>query len=153
MQHLRFPPASLLPLGMLLLALPARAVEAPPLPNRAVEAPPLPAGARPVTAPPARPAAPAPLPAPATPAAPVLRPDGPLQVTLYGPEKPKLTLGRGNDLVLVVGAPGHGPGSLTQVLYDDTIPKEAHPKVEVLWPAAKPGEKPIKELYELKERC
>lgn len=76
MQRLRVLPASLLPLGMLLLALPAQAVEAPPLPNRAVEAPPLPAGVPPVTAPgTVRPAAPAPVPAtPAAPAAPTLRP-------------------------------------------------------------------------------
>ncbi len=68
MPRLRFLPVSLLPLGMLLLALPAQAVEAPPLPNRAVEAPPMPAGAPPVAAPATRPVAPAAIPAPAAPA-------------------------------------------------------------------------------------
>lgn len=84
--------------------------------------------------------------------APVLHLDGPTQITLYGP-KPSLTLGRGNDLVLAAGTAGRGPGTLAMLLYDDTIPKEAHPRVEVSWPGARSGDKPLKELYELKDRC
>jgi hypothetical protein len=84
--------------------------------------------------------------------APVVHPDGPLQITLYGP-KPSLILDRGNDLVLVAGAAGRGPGTLSMLLYDEAIPEGAHPKVEVAWPGAREGDKPVKETYELKERC
>lgn len=83
--------------------------------------------------------------------APVVHLGGPLQVTLYG-WKTTLTLGRDNDLVLVVGSPGRGPGTLAMLAYDGTIPDAARPKVEVAWPAAKGGE-PVKELYELPLRC
>jgi hypothetical protein len=85
-------------------------------------------------------------------AAPVLHLGGPLQVTLCGP-KPSLTLGRADDLVLAVGAPGRGPGTLAMLAYDGAVPKGAHPKVEVSWPGAKKGDRPVKELYELKDRC
>jgi hypothetical protein len=85
-------------------------------------------------------------------AAPVVRPDGPLHVTFYG-EKPSLKLDRDNEVVLVVGAPGRGPGTLAMIAYQDTIPDTAHPKVKVAFPTAKAGDPPVRELYELKKRC
>ena len=80
--------------------------------------------------------------------APVVHFDGPLQVTFYG-ETPTVRLGRDNDLVLVVGTPGVGGGTIAMLAYEDTIPKDARPKVEVHWP----GDPPVKEHFELKERC
>ncbi len=80
--------------------------------------------------------------------APIIHFDGPLTVSFYG-EVPALRLGRDNDLVLAVGTPGRGGGSFAMLAYEETIPKEASPKVEVRWP----GEPPVRELFELKERC
>jgi hypothetical protein len=37
--------------------------------------------------------------------------------------------------------------------YDQTIPDTAVPRVEVLFPPAKEGDPPLRELYELSKRC
>jgi hypothetical protein len=84
--------------------------------------------------------------------APVIRFDGSLQVTLYG-EKPVLKLDRDNDLFLVVGTPGRGPGTFAMIAYEDTIPAKAVPKVEIQFLAARDKGPPVRELYELKQRC
>ena len=80
--------------------------------------------------------------------APIIHFDGPLTVTFYG-EVPTLRLGRDIDVVLMVGTPGRGGGSFAMLAYQDTIPKNVDPKVEVRWP----GDHPVKDLFELKERC
>jgi hypothetical protein len=84
--------------------------------------------------------------------APIIHLDGPLQVTVYG-EKPTLKLERGVDFVLAVGTPGLGAGTLAMLAYQDTIPDAVVPHVEVLFPAVKADDPPVRELYELKERC
>jgi hypothetical protein len=80
--------------------------------------------------------------------APVIHFDGPLTITLYG-EVPTLRLGRTEDLVLMVGTPGRGGGSFAMLQYADTIPDGVHPIVEIRGS----GNPPVKELFELKERC
>jgi hypothetical protein len=52
-----------------------------------------------------------------------------------------------------MGTPGLGPGTTAFVAYDGVIPEKAYPKVTVTYPPAKPGQPPLKELYELKKRC
>jgi hypothetical protein len=84
--------------------------------------------------------------------APIIHPDGPLQIAPYG-APPALKLERGTDFVLVVGTPGLGAGTFAMLDYDQTIPDTAVPRVEILFPAAKEGDPPVRELYELKERC
>lgn len=84
--------------------------------------------------------------------APIIYPDGPLQVTFFA-ELPTLQIGRETDVVLTVGSPGLGNGTLTMLQYDQVIPAAANPVVEVSYPAAKEGAAPVKEHYELKERC
>jgi hypothetical protein len=84
--------------------------------------------------------------------APVVRLGGPLQVTFYA-ERPALRVGRGTDLVLVVGSPGVGPGTFAMVAYEDTIPAEAKPTGSIELPAAKPGLPPLREKFEIKSRC
>ncbi len=84
--------------------------------------------------------------------APVVHFGGPLEITFYG-ELPTMRVGRGTEFVLVVGTPGVGPGTLAMLLYEDCIPKDAYPKAEVTFAPKKPGDKPVKELFELKERC
>jgi hypothetical protein len=84
--------------------------------------------------------------------APVIRLGGPLAVTFYA-ERPTLRLGRANDLVLVVGTPGRGPGTFAMLAYEDTVPAGAAPKAVVTFPSAREGGPPLRERYELKERC
>jgi hypothetical protein len=83
--------------------------------------------------------------------APILHPDGPLEITFFG-SRPTFQLGRATDAILVVGSPGLGHGTLTMLQYDQVIPAEVHPNVEIEYPAAK-GAEPVRELFELKERC
>jgi hypothetical protein len=83
--------------------------------------------------------------------APIIHLDGPMQVTFYG-ERPTLRLARDNDVVLVVGTPGRGPGTLAMLAYDRTVPEKLYPVVEVAFPGAK-DMPPTRERYELKQRC
>ena len=83
--------------------------------------------------------------------APVIHFGGPWQVTLFG--RHRLTPGRQADLVLGVGTPGQGAGTTAYVAYEGVVPKEAHPRAEIVYPPRRPGEPPVRELYELKHRC
>ena len=85
-------------------------------------------------------------------AAPIIHLDGPWEITFYA-ERPDLRLGREFDMVLVAGTPGHGPGTFAMAGYEGTIPENVRPKVEITFPGGKPGDPPLRELYELKERC
>src|SRR5262249_6470763 len=88
----------------------------------------------------------------ATPAeAPVIHCGGPLQITFYG-ELPTLRVGQASDLVLVVGTPGVGPGTFAKLGYEEVTPKNAKPRAEMMIPTAKAGH-PVKEIFELKDRC
>lgn len=83
--------------------------------------------------------------------APIIHFGGPWQITLYGPSR--LTVGRTTDLVLGVGTPGLGAGTTAFIAYEGVIPEKVYPTVEVTYPSARKGDAPVKELYELKERC
>jgi len=84
--------------------------------------------------------------------APIIHFDGPMHISLYG-ENPTLRLNRDNDLYLVVGTPGLGDGTFAMVQYAETIPEGVFPKAELVFQGGDLGKKPIKELFELKERC
>jgi hypothetical protein len=84
--------------------------------------------------------------------APVIHFDGPMHISLCG-EIPTLRLNRDNDLVLNVGTPGVGGGSFAMILYDQTISEGVFPKAEFVFQGPDPGKKPVKEPFELKERC
>lgn len=84
--------------------------------------------------------------------APVVRLGGPLEITFYA-EPPSLRVGRGAEIVLVVGTPGEGPGTFAMLSYLDTIPEDAKPVAEITYRPAKPGDKPLKELFEIEGRC
>jgi RNA polymerase sigma factor (sigma-70 family) len=84
--------------------------------------------------------------------APVIHFGGPLKVT-FEAEPPKLKLGWKNTAILVVGAPGRGPGTLAMLAYDGTIPDAAVPVVDAVFPPARAGEPSVQCRYELKERC
>jgi hypothetical protein len=77
---------------------------------------------------------------------------GPLQITFYA-ELPTLRVGRGTELSLVVGTPGVGPGTFAMLDYEGAIPKEAKPLAELTLLSARPGAPPLKEKWEIKDRC
>jgi hypothetical protein len=83
--------------------------------------------------------------------APIVHFDGPLTIAIYGYQR--LAIGRENDLTLGVGTPGLGAGTTAFVDYEGVIPKDAYPKVEIEYPAKNEGDTPVKEIYELKQRC
>jgi hypothetical protein len=84
--------------------------------------------------------------------APVINIGGPTVITFLG-EWPEMRVGRGGEFYLVVGSPGEGPGTFAMLAYEGTIPKTVYPRAEITFQPAKPGEAPLKEIFELKERC
>jgi hypothetical protein len=83
--------------------------------------------------------------------APILHFGGPWQVGLLGGQQ--LKIGRQMDVVLGVGTAGVGPGATTWIGYDGVIPADAHPTLEITFPAKQPGDPPRRERYELKQQC
>jgi hypothetical protein len=83
--------------------------------------------------------------------APVVHPDGPLAITFYS-GRPTFQLGRETDAILVVGSSGLGRGTLAMLQYDQAIPADAHPTLEIAYPA-KESDAPFRERFELKDRC
>ncbi|HKB03128.1 MAG TPA: hypothetical protein VKD90_12960 [Gemmataceae bacterium] len=83
--------------------------------------------------------------------APVIHLDGPLEVTFYS-DRPIFQMGRESDAILVVGSPGLGHGTLAMLSYEDIIPEKANPVLEVTY-AARGTNQPVREHFELKERC
>jgi hypothetical protein len=84
--------------------------------------------------------------------APVVHFGGPLQVTFYN-QLPTLRVGRGSELILVVGTPGVGPGTFAMLGYEDIIPAAAKPVVEASVPVAKAGAPPLVEKWVIQDRC
>jgi hypothetical protein len=82
--------------------------------------------------------------------APVIHFGGPWQITLYGQQT--LTRGRETDLFLGVCTLGLGSGTTAFVNYQGIVPDKAYPTVELEY-APKPGERPVREQFELKDRC
>jgi hypothetical protein len=83
--------------------------------------------------------------------APIIHFGGPLQISLFYPQR--LQVGRSVDVTLGVGSPGLGAGTMAFLFYDSVIPRTAYPKLEITYPPVRPGVPPLKELYELRGRC
>jgi hypothetical protein len=83
--------------------------------------------------------------------APVIHFGGPWTVTVSEPHR--LVLGREQDLFLRVGTPGLGAGTFAAIAYEGVIPERCYPRVEITYPPKIAGERPVKMIYELKERC
>jgi hypothetical protein len=84
--------------------------------------------------------------------APVIWLDGPLQVTFYG-GRPTWRGGRSQDTILCVGTPGVGPGMFAMAKYEGLVPPGKHPTADVRFAPKDPAKAPVKELFELPERC
>jgi hypothetical protein len=83
--------------------------------------------------------------------APIVHFGGPWQVTLFS--KHQLTIDRDTDVVLGVGSHGVGPGTWTWIEYENVIPADTFPTLDIVYPPKRPGEAPLREHYELKKRC
>lgn len=83
--------------------------------------------------------------------APILHFGGPWQVTLFG--KHQLTIDRETTVYLGVGTRGVGPGAFTWIDYENVIPTDKFPILDVVYPPKGPGDAPRREHYELKNRC
>ena len=84
--------------------------------------------------------------------APVVHAGGPLQIS-FCLERPTLRVGRSSELTLVVGSPGIGAGTFAMLAYEGTVPESARPTAEIRYQPAKPGDRPPRDLFEIKERC
>jgi len=83
--------------------------------------------------------------------APIVHFRGPLTVTLF--DRQQLTIGRQKQLDLAVGTPGLGPGTTALVGYEGFIPRDVHPRAEIVFPPEHEGSAPFRELCELEGRC
>ena len=83
--------------------------------------------------------------------APILHFGGPLRVTLDA--KQQLMIDRETDVVLGVGCQGLGSGTFTWIEYQNVIPADKYPTLDVVYPPKRPGDAPPHEHYELKQRC
>lgn len=83
--------------------------------------------------------------------APAIHLGPPFQITFHN-TRPTLRPGRDSDFTLVVGSPGVGPGTFAMIGYQDMIPNEAKPLVELVFPAHAKAP-PIKTRFEIKDRC
>lgn len=83
--------------------------------------------------------------------APILHFAGPLTVVVSG--RPTFRVNREMELYLGLGTPGRGKGTFVYTSYEGAVPSDAYPKVEIAFPAQKPGEPAVKKSYELKGRC
>lgn len=83
--------------------------------------------------------------------APILHFAGPLTVIVFG--RPTFRVNREMELYLGLGTPGRGQGTFVYTSYEGVVPPAVYPRAEIAFPAHKPGEPPVKMIYELKGRC
>ena len=83
--------------------------------------------------------------------APIVHFGGSFHVRLF--EHRALSLETDNDVRVNVGTPGAGQGTFAMVAYENLIPKNAHPKLEITWPSKRSGSPPIVTKHYLKQRC
>jgi hypothetical protein len=77
---------------------------------------------------------------------------GPLELRFMG-GPPTLRPGRDQELTLVAGTRGKGSNLFAMLAYEGVIPSGSNPVLELSYEPNRSGEKPIKELFELKKRC
>src|SRR4051812_15483413 len=80
--------------------------------------------------------------------APILHFGGPWKVTLFGSHQ--LTIDRETTVYLGVGTRGLGAGTFTWTDYENVIPIDKFPTLDIVYPPKRPGDRPLREHYELK---
>ena len=83
--------------------------------------------------------------------APIIHFGGPWRVTLFGSHR--LTIARDTTVYLGVGTPGVGAGTFTWMDYENVIPTDKFPTLEIVYTPKRPSDSPPREHYELKKRC
>jgi len=83
--------------------------------------------------------------------APIIHFGGPWSILLS--EKGDLLIGREADFYAAAGTPGLGAGTTAFIEYEKLIPTELRPIVEISYPPKLTGGPPVRESFELKERC
>ncbi len=83
--------------------------------------------------------------------APILHFAGPLTVIVDS--RATFRVNREMELYLALGTPGRGEGTFVYTAYEGAVPPAAYARAEIAFPAQKPGEPPVKAIYELKGRC
>jgi hypothetical protein len=83
--------------------------------------------------------------------APIIHFGGPWQVTLFGSHQ--LTIDRETTVYLGVGTRGLGAGTFTWTDYENVIPTDKFPTLDVVYAPKRPDDAPLREHYELKKRC
>jgi hypothetical protein len=83
--------------------------------------------------------------------APILHFGGPWQISLFG--RHQLTIDRETDMILGLGSPGLGAGTFAWIDYDNVIPTDKFPTLDIVYPPERPGDAPPREHYELRQRC
>ena len=83
--------------------------------------------------------------------APILHFAGPLTVVVSG--QPTFRVNREMELYLGLGTPGRGKETTVYTAYEGAVPPAVYPRAEIAFPAQKPGDPPVKMIYELKSRC
>jgi hypothetical protein len=84
--------------------------------------------------------------------APLLHLGGPLHLRSEA-ARPTLYKNVVHDLMLTVGTPGAGPGTFAHVGYEKLVPQGAFVVVEAEFSPQRPGAPPVRQRFELKERC
>ena len=82
--------------------------------------------------------------------APIIHFGGPWEVTLS--DQDAWRAGRKKEVYLFVGTRGVGPGTTACVAYENVIPRDLKPKLEVTYPSTE-GTTPLIRTYELTRRC
>jgi hypothetical protein len=83
--------------------------------------------------------------------APILHFAGPLTLTVSG--QPTFRINREMELYLGLETPGRGEGTFVHTASEGAVPPAVYPRAEIAFPAQKPGEPPVKAIFELKGRC
>jgi hypothetical protein len=83
--------------------------------------------------------------------APILHFAGPLSLVVSGQQE--FRVNREMELYLTLGTQGRGQGTFVYTAYEGAVPPAAYARAEIAFPAQKPGEPPVKAIYELKGRC
>ena len=82
--------------------------------------------------------------------APVLHFGGAWTVAPDGQQR--LVRGRAEDLTVLIGTPGHGPGTFVRTVYDRLVPDHVKPEAEIEFPARADGRKLV-QRFVLEDRC
>lgn len=83
--------------------------------------------------------------------APIIHFDGPLTLAWNAPVR--AMAGRLNDVFVEVGTPGLGTGTFANIETEESMPMSVWPTVEIAFPSEREGQPPIRQLFELRERC